>query len=190
MVNILSTLLSDSKKDKIINAGIVSGNVISCSSLIEIDEEPELGDLLLYFDLPSNCILHSLKFRNSRMDIINPPDGGKNNALLIGIYAGSNFRLEDGTRFNENDAINPNFFGTSETMFDTNTEVNGIEVRYSITGSNTNTGIDRFKQDLWQLAGLTSYPFVDLRIGAKISRAFGEFTPGVSLCQALFTGKN
>lgn len=190
MANILSTLLSDSKQEKIINAGIISGNVIASCSLIQINEEPELGDLLLYMDLPSNCVLHSLRFRNSIMETINPPGGQNNNALVIGIYASSKFKLGDGTRFEENDEISPNFFGTSETMFDTNTEVNGIEVRYSITGANSNTGIDRFKQDLWQLAGLSSDPSVQLRIGAKISRAFGVFRPGVSMCQALFTGKN
>lgn len=188
MANILSTLLSDSKKEKIINAGIISGNVISSSSLIDINEEPELGDLLLYMDLPSNCVLHSLIFRNTIMELVTT--NGNNAAIVIGIYAGSNFKLENGKRFQENDPISPNFFGTSVNIFDNNTEVDGVEMRYSRTGANANTGIDRFKQDLWQLAGLSSDPSVMLRIGAKISRGFGEFQSGSTMAQALFTGKN
>ena len=190
MANIFSNILNEPSSNKIFSAGVKFGNLVSSLALIDLEIEPELNDVLMYLDIPSNAILHSLLFRNTKMEIIEDPGGMNDNALVIGFYAATKFKLDDLDNFEVNDPILPNFFGTSKTFFQLNTEVDGSEVRFSLTGTNDNTGIIASQDPLWMLAALPSDPHANLRIGAKISRAFGVFTPGITMVQAIFTGKN
>ncbi len=184
MANFFSDVLTSINAGNRVDAGTIRGNILSSTAVVNILVEPSVSDVFLYTDLPSNSRPQQLLFRNDDMD--NPTNTV---AVDIGIYASADFKLADGTTFLQNDVILVDAFGKDENSFFQDNRMVGEDFRFSTVGANSNTGLSNAQDYLWELAGLTSDPGVDLRIGIKITGAFTDFVAGTSLLIAQYTGR-
>ncbi len=183
MANFFSDVLTSLNAGNRVDAGTIRGNILSSTAVVNVQTEPAISDVLMYTDLPSNCRPQQLLFRNDDLDT------GNTVAVDIGIYASADFKLPDGTTFLENQVILVDAFGKDENAFFQDNRMVGEDFRFSTVGANSNTGLLNAQDYLWELAGLTSDPGVDLRIGVSITGAFGTFAAGASLLIAQYTGR-
>lgn len=184
MANLFSDILTLTNAGTILDGSTAFGNVIVSTSIVDVQSEPAVNDVLMYADFPSNAKLKTLFFRNDDLDSTNTV------AVDIGIYAAADFKLPDGTTFKENDVILVDAFGKDENAFFQDNRMVGEDFRFSVTGANSNTGLLGAQDALWQLAGLTTDSFQPLRIGIKITGGFGTFVAGASLLICMFSGLN
>ena len=167
-------------KGGISDASTYSGWQRVSKALIEITSEPALNELLHFIDLPSTDKPTSIKLVNTQID------SAPTVVISIGIYAGAQFTKSDGTIVLKNEAISPTAFVTVGTFFQTSTVDSPQEIRFDSTG--TAAALINSDLSMWELAGLTEDPTINMRISAEIVNAFGTYTNGdvVMICNSSY----
>ncbi len=170
-------------ENKIATPGEYLGIEKSSKSLMRVSVPPEFDDILMFNDVPSGSVIHSMDWYWNNMEL-----GFSIFTVDIGLYAGVDFRETDGTLHKKNSVLNINAFKDEEEMFTYSTQNIGTELRFD-TGTQPSTlNTARFKT--WELAGLKEDPLVDFRIGVQKSLEFlpwDIFDPGYSLLVVSFS---
>lgn len=182
MTKIFSEVLTlRDSKGGISNSPNSSARVTSSSGRIAIDTAILLGDFLYFIDIPSSAVINKLKIYNDDLD------SGATLNLLFGIYAGAKFVLSSGDTVLKDDSLVTNAFSSYSGATDSNVP-EGSSIRFDSTGGSSS--LDRSSQALWELADLSTDPFVNLRIGAAPSAEATGFLSGNILLTAQWLNKH
>ncbi len=179
MANFFSDVLIERDSKDISDSGTYAGSVLSTRGLLSLLTNTSSNDVLMMLDLPSNAKVLSLQLYNDPL--------GTAQTEAIGIYAGEDFKLLDGTKVLRNDPINSGAFSSSgEDLNGTNLDA-PVENRFNSAGSDND--ILRADEAIWQTANLAEDPFVNMRIGILVDDPWSGFTPGGITMICYYTAK-
>ncbi len=157
--------------------GVVSKSAASLS----LDVNVTADDELIMLELPSTSKIYSLRLSND--------DLGDTSSFDLGVFAGSKFTDTDGseTVYDKDAVIKVDSFDKGDGGLNNAQLVLPGEYRWQPTG--TASDLPSYDDELWQLAGLTSNPKVNLRIGFTINIAFSNFVAGDIYLEATYSHK-
>lgn len=183
MAEFNSVEILNGESGEISNAPSKNAIVNKSRAFIDLLTEPLMGDVIHLVDMSSSAYISDIKTFNQDLDT-----GAGGVVFDLGIYASIDFRDSTGTLILKNSVLNVNAFFDNSTDFRINKASDPAFLRFKNTNSTDSIG--GYDKALWQLAGLSLDPFVDLRISATITEPFTTFVPGKILMYFEWEGKS